>query len=408
MMPEHRSHTGGVLRNAKLNALNKLTNHRISATKSSVWELFGSFSFVAAHGRSFLERKGNGYGYPPCLGQDWVSLIPQEDLPAHPDYTYASRTRQEVDRQLPFEGYASFLVWHARRRPTRWRLSFEPLNSAGQTNARSYRSHTRAGRQMLPANVDPFTYDAQVEPVGKELKMIALLSIAILCGAGDGTIDREELKRFKQQVDPEFVMSWLSGQKYRDAIDVGPEQYKDLVECDRKYERQLRKIAEQVAKKYPPTVDPLTGIIVDPELHEQRYKEFAKKAAPVERAWRKDIQRILTPAQIEKMNELSWQRSGVELLFWSKFQRVLKFSKAQREAIEAIRQWKIETPENSTVGMAGDDHPLMIAKKIEAHKRALQLLTPEQREAFDFLLGIKKKEGGQQEQQAPAKKQKSG
>ena len=222
--------------------------------------------------------------------------------------------------------------------------------------------------------------------------MTTLLSVMILCCAAEGAPDFAELQKFKEtEIWPRSLMMWLEDSKNRDAIDVVGPQYEDLQNLMRKYGRQLAKIKRDVREKYPYRVDPATGRIIgieSPRAHRLYLKAVARASAPVEEAWRKEIRQILTPSQIAKMNEIKWRKSGAALLFDEDFHSVLKLDQQQRVALKKLYEWSITTPENSPGGAAaGDDDPVMVAKEMEAHEKALELLTPEQRKAFDFLLG---------------------
>ena len=213
----------------------------------------------------------------------------------------------------------------------------------------------------------------------------------MLCCVADGVPNLEELTEFKQNIRrPQSVMMWLMQSKNRDAIDVVAPQYKDLQEAWRNYGRQLAKIKREMLEKYPFPVDPVTGQIVGIEAcraHDRYLKAVAQASASVEEAWRKEIRQILTPSQIAKMNEIKWRKSGAALLFVEEFQRVLKLDEQQRAVLKELYRWSIETPENSPGGISAGDDPIMVAKEMEAHEKALALLTPKQRKAFDFLLG---------------------
>ena len=214
----------------------------------------------------------------------------------------------------------------------------------------------------------------------------------MLCCVADGVSNSEELTEFKQNIRrPQSVMMWLMQSKNRDAIDVVAPQYRDLNEAWRKYGRQLAKIKREMREKYPFPADPVTGKIVGIKAcraHDRYLKAVARASAPVEEAWRKEIRQILTPSQIAKMNEIGWRKSGAALLFDEDFHRVLKLDQQQRAALKKLYEWSITTPENSRgPGALSSDHPVMVAKEMEAHEKALALLTPEQRKAFDFLLG---------------------
>ena len=221
--------------------------------------------------------------------------------------------------------------------------------------------------------------------------MTTLLSVVMLCCVADGTPDFAELQKFKEtDVWPPGLMMWLEDSKNRDAIDVVAPQYKDLKEAWRKYGRQLAKIKREMREKYPFPADPVTGKIVGIKAcraHDRYLKAVARASAPVEEVWRKEIREILTPSQIAKMNEIGWRKSGAALLFDEDFHRVLKLDQQQRAVLKKLYEWSITTPENSPGGMSAGDDPIMVAKEMEAHEKALALLTPEQRKAFDFLLG---------------------
>ena len=213
----------------------------------------------------------------------------------------------------------------------------------------------------------------------------------MLCCVAEGTPDFAELQKFKEtDVWPPGLMMWLEDSKNRDAIDVVGPQYEDLQNLMRKYGRQLAKIKREMAEKHPFPVDPVTGQIVGIEAcraHDRYLKAVAQASAPVEEAWRKEIRQILTASQIAKMNEIKWRKSGAALLFDEDFQRVLKLDQQQCAVLKELYKWSITGPENSPSGGASGAEPIMVAKEMEAHEKALELLTPEQRKAFDFLLG---------------------
>ena len=220
--------------------------------------------------------------------------------------------------------------------------------------------------------------------------MSMLFPVLVLCCASDGTPDREELTRFKQSIRHiDAMMSWLYFKNNRDAIGVVPRQHKDLQAIEERFRRKIARIKREMRKKYPYPEDPKTGQIIGIEAcraHDRYLEAVGRASAPVEEAWRKEIYKILAPAQIARMNEIYWKRVGASLLFDEDFHRVLKLSKEQRAALKALYSWSIESP---GPGLLGDTHPAMIAKKIEAEKKALAVLTKEQRKAFEFLLGVK-------------------
>ncbi len=223
--------------------------------------------------------------------------------------------------------------------------------------------------------------------------MSTLFSVMILCCVADEVPNSEELTKFKQDIQrPESVLVWLIEGKNRDAIDLVPPQYKDLRDAMFKYGRQLKEIKREMREKHPYPVDPATGQIVGIEAcraHDRYLKAVAKASAPVKEAWRKEIREILSPSQIAKMNEIRWQKKGTALLFAEDFQRVLKLDQQQRATLEELYRWSTEATGNEPGGLGGDP-VVMAAKEIEAQEKALELLTPEQRKAFDFLLGHRK------------------
>ena len=223
--------------------------------------------------------------------------------------------------------------------------------------------------------------------------MNTLLPVMILCCAADGTIDREQLKEFKLRIRrPESVMMWLRDSKNRDAIDVDPSQYKDLRDVMLKHRRQIAKIKDEMREKHPYPVEPATGLVIGVEAsraHDRFLKAVHRACIPVNDAWRKDIRRILTASQIAKMNEIGWRNSGAEMLFDDDFQRILKLDEQQRTSLKELYRWSMTAPEDSPFGGPTGAEPVMIAKQKEAQEKALEILTPEQRKAFDFLLGLK-------------------
>jgi Spy/CpxP family protein refolding chaperone len=174
----------------------------------------------------------------------------------------------------------------------------------------------------------------------------------------------------------------VQDKEVQEELKLTPEQVKKVKALFEEMRQQVRKRMEDAEKLDPATQDD----------REKRFERRRKSVAAVTTKATQALSQILSPEQVKRVNQIGLQRLGVLAFNDPEVQQELRLTPEQKGKLKEITAKEVQDMRNSfptpQVRDAEETRKKVIRRRQEAMEKALAVLSAEQREKWQDLMGF--------------------